>query len=734
MARIGDTVDPRLMRADTSGILRGSAAGAAAMGQGLANLGQSLGQAAQVIGANKNAVKDGKEMAKAMLQLHGAESEIGRVLTPVVDAFDSEEVRFSEKLGLARRLTPLIGAATQKQAQDIAAETRKQQDAFERRKLGQGDRALNLESRKIKAAENAALAGALAAGQGMTVGQEAMEKATAGEMAAWQRGGQAQAQSQVDSLGGILAQFGDQNVPLEDRLKLRKKEGGEIRTGRLQGLTRGGLLYGILGGPKTRATRKAKQDLFKIIVGTLKETLGAQFTEKEAERILGLYWDDFTTEEINFQKVQDLQKYLQTQIDAKNELQRNFEQTGFYYPQGATAPAQQAPATPGASAPATSSRLGGFKQRRQGAAQPAVPGAPAAPANAENVRRQQEQEFLDAPLPDVSDTVQQELLRRNPPAALPVPPGQAQEVIEPGRVRQPRGAQPVAPTQELPTGPDLVEGPGGVMYESIDPPIGPSFLRKVPQADVPVEGAAEADPVQAVPVPEPQAVTPMSDRNFAGEARLAPVIPPEIRTATKIVGERLPRATSALAKQIQHDASAQFKIVPEFSPSLTARTALRNAGTTLVNLDANHSNFKADGKTPIKRVLDPKMIVPDDASEQDKMRAKLAIELMDELYNSVHGKMPKSSPDSRVLTRSQNDGRGRKGITHTELFAVTDNKMVNFLKTLEGGKEYANILRTAYGDLDKIKFYLPHSEAKPGAKTDKGSSEADLALHFMKYL
>ena len=746
MARIGDTVDPRLLRADTSGILRGSAAGAAAMGQGLANLGASLGQAAQTIGANKNAVKDGKEMAKAMLQLHGAESEIGKVLTPVVDAFDSEELRFSEKLGLARRLTPLIGAATQKQAQDIAAATRTEAERVANRKLAQTDRALNLEEQKLDDAKLAAIARAGAQGQGMTVAQEAMEKATAEKMADWVAGGGAKAQSEVDSLDNILAQFGDQSVPLEDRLKLKDKSGGNIRTGRVQGLTRKGAGYMLLGGEKTRATRKAKEDLYKIITATLKATLGAQFTEKEAERILGLYWDDFTTEEINFQKVQALREDLQGRLDAANKLQQNFEATGFYHPQAGTMPAPGAApgatpgatpgAAPGAAPPATSSRLGGFRQRREGATQPAVPVAPATPASAS------QQEFNPPALKDLSPEEQEAHRERKrqriaggAPVALLVPPGQAQAVIEPGRVRQPRGAQPVAPTQKLPTGPDLIEGPGGVMYENIDPPIGPSFLRQVPQAEVPVEGAGKADPVKAVPLPEPQASTPTGQRNLARGAGSATKIPAEIKTATRILTAKLPRATSALAQQMQHDNSAKLRVLPEFSPpALANRQTLRKQGFTLLNLDSNHSGFKADGKTPKRRVLDPMMILPDDATEQDKVRARMAVELMDELYDSVHGKMPQSSPTSRVLTRSQNNNRGRKGVTHTELFAVTDNKMVNFLKTVEGAKEYASILRTAYGDSDKVKFYLPHSQSAPGAKTDKGSTEADLALHIMKYL
>ncbi len=49
---------------------------------------------------------------------------------------------------------------------------------------------------------------------------------------------------------------------------------------------------------------------------------------------------------------------------------------------------------------------------------------------------------------------QQEVLE-NAPVALPVPAGQAQAVIQPGRVRQPRVAEPVAPPEEEETDSDL---------------------------------------------------------------------------------------------------------------------------------------------------------------------------------------------------------------------------------------------------------------------------------------
>ena len=60
---IGDTVDPRLMRADTSGILRGALQGSAALGAGLASLGESL---AGGIAANKERKALRKSTAKTI--------------------------------------------------------------------------------------------------------------------------------------------------------------------------------------------------------------------------------------------------------------------------------------------------------------------------------------------------------------------------------------------------------------------------------------------------------------------------------------------------------------------------------------------------------------------------------------------------------------------------------------------------------------------------------------------
>ena len=187
-------------------------------------------------------------------------------------------------------------------------------------------------------------------------------------MAPWVAGGGKKAQDQVNALDDILAQFGDQSVPLADRLKLRDKSGGKIITGKVQGGVTKGPLFFAFGGDKARATKAARDNLQKIIVGTLKETLGAQFTQNEADRILSLYWDDAQDENQNFDKVLALKEELQGRIDAKNQLQRNFEGTGRYFPSAGNvnpAPATPAaPGTPGATG-GTTSRLGQFAQRNR---------------------------------------------------------------------------------------------------------------------------------------------------------------------------------------------------------------------------------------------------------------------------------------------------------------------------------------------------------------------------------
>ena len=249
-----------------------------------------------------------------------------------------------------------------------------------------------------------------------------------------------------------------------------------------------------------------------------------------------------------------------------------------------------------------------------------------------------------------------------------------------------------------------------------------------PGAEIDVSGAGMAEPAtQAVPVPPAQAEV---DVSGAGVAARAVALQDTIQTAA------LPKYSAKLVENFTYDPSATEKIKPRFVPGPAERTKLRKAGNVLLNLDANHSG-KKNGKV-IRRVLEPMMVIPDDAKEETKTAAALAIGLMDELFEKVHGRAPKRSLESRLKTTSQNKSDtnqgGRKGVIHSELFAVTDNKMVNFLKTEAGIKEYTGILREAFKDVPKLQIFLPHNQKDQGAETDKGSSEVSLALRALKYL
>ena len=121
---IGDTVDPRLMRADTSGILRGALQGSAALGAGLASLGESL---AGGIAANKERKALRQSTAKTikgLMQFHDDNPDIKARLAPMLETLESDEVGGREKDAVIASLNPVLKAAKDQQARQFAeAET-----------------------------------------------------------------------------------------------------------------------------------------------------------------------------------------------------------------------------------------------------------------------------------------------------------------------------------------------------------------------------------------------------------------------------------------------------------------------------------------------------------------------------------------------------------------------------------------------------------------------------------
>ena len=685
MARIGDTVRPELMRADTSGILRGSATGAAGIATGLASLGQSIGEGAQRQKAAKAEIAGSKKLAQAMVDLHGESSPIGQRLMPIIEALDSDELRRSEKLGIASTITPIIGAVTQKQATDIAAAQRKfendlksaaevradrEADQVRQQRFleaQRADRGLGIEEEKLdilkqQAATEAAAARAKAANPPLTEAEAAMEKTTATEMAPWVAGGGQKAQDQVNALDDILAQFGDQSVPLEDRLKLKDKSGGNIITGKVQGGVTKGPGFFAFGGDRARATKAARDKLQKIIVGTLRETLGAQFTENEAARILNLYWDDAQDENYNFDKVVALKKELQGRIDAKNQLQRNFEGTGRYFPRAGNvnpAPATPAaPGTPGATSATdgTTSRLGQLRQRNEERSNPStLTGVTRAGVRLPNVRPEN------------------------------VDPG-----VQGGGVQMP-GSQGM----RLPIEGDDGQGSGLPAVELRET----SF--QTPPGGTVMEMGNRAALATANPAGTGLDLSPIPRAQIVPEERPTPRIPEEIKK--------------------------NITVIPDHRNSQLFKTAAKNS-KNVVSLDFNDADNKS--ARGIEVALSKK------ATPAQTKSAKKFVQLAHQFFKEAGVPNPirpgREKPSGDQIPGLYYKFEGNPRMIYTEPFFASHPEARKAIE--KNPRKYARLLVEAFGDLSNVAFIAPHTGTNRGTTSGGVTEQAWAKKHILPYL
>jgi LysM repeat protein len=713
MPRIGDTVRPELMRADTSGILRGSAAGAAAMGQGLANLGASLGQAAQTIGANKNAVKDGKEMAKAMLQLHGAESEIGKVLTPVVDAFDSEELRFSEKLGLARRLTPLIGAATQKQAADIAEEARKVQKKQWRKGYRLEERGVKVQEDLAESAKMESRAKLLTAGGAMDPITSEFNKVMIKDISQFMAGGATNASENIGSLDEVIADL----------------KSGVAKTGPWQGML----------PDRIAQKRKSVEDkVSRIIFESLKDILGAQFTENEAKKLLAASFDRNSTEELNLERVKALKTKLERKYNQQMRFANQFKKRGFMTPnpgEGMTLEDSQAgflgEGFPGAGAPGggATSRLGGFRQRREGTARPA-PGAQPAPGGSDvpGTHRVQGGSFSD--IARQHGLTVEELKSLNPDHDGIVKEGELLRV-EPYRVRGPRvqGTSPATPPAQDPGG-DIITGPGGRSYEMISPAVGPRYPKLIPRAEVAPEDPVNVDDAsRAVPVDETQNDLRASRFEVPGGKQVVELGGKRYLATPEDQGARL--AFSELPPEprrgrIPAEIKENVQVLDTHRNAPSSRQALKGV-KHVVSLDFN------DAKN--KRAKGIEMVLPKNATAAQTQSAEKYVRLASQFFKDAGVKNPVR--DGRGLPKGQN----RPGIVYkfanermmyTEPFFASHPEARKAIE--KNPREYARLLLEAFGDLPGVTFLPPHTGSNKGATSGGVSEQAWAKKHILPYL
>lgn len=132
--------------------------------------------------------------------------------------------------------------------------------------------------------------------------------------------------------------------------------------------------------------------------------------------------------------------------------------------------------------------------------------------------------------------------------------------------------------------------------------------------------------------------------------------------------------------------------------SSSARKRIFRRGGVVVNLDTNWSR---GGQTS------PMVVIPDNATAEQRSAAHEYATRIAEVYERELG----SSLPPRVVTRNQN-GRGRTATIHTEPFAVTDSKAVEYFSSDDGLKEHAAILRDTLGQIQNVEISIPHNPSR----------------------
>ena len=141
-----------------------------------------------------------------------------------------------------------------------------------------------------------------------TVAQDATDRAVGKDYAAW-ASGQPQANfnksmAQLDEVIGNLSS-------------------GENLTGLGQNITPE-FAKGLIT-PKSKATRDA---VWEIVQRNLRETLGAQFTQKEGEMLMARAYDEALSEEENVKRVQRLKDQIEQAMSAKEAQMDYYEKNG----------------------------------------------------------------------------------------------------------------------------------------------------------------------------------------------------------------------------------------------------------------------------------------------------------------------------------------------------------------------------------------------------------------------
>ena len=385
MPRIGDTIRPELQRADTSGMLKGAAIGAEAMGQGLAALGAGVGKGLEKRKAIKDFTKE-KEVQATALAKFLPDSPLKEMAQGAADFLNDPEARQSERFAFAKTLEPNFKLASDAITTGVAAKTMQlQASARKGHAMGladfvhsQGDpeklaeisigslRELGEDQEAVNAYKSSAMQAILAQQKGTRGSITKLEQPFVGpDGKKYTRSAFQQDGSQISEWEVVpdadVGPLGPDGQPLTEAEKVFNAEatkdlvpwasGGaslaqnevDKLDGVLQGFDDGTIKTGPLQGTVIpdviRAnTVKQREKVHSIIAKSIKELFGGNPSLEEVKRLFQFAWNDQLPEAANRAKVVALQKDLNDRIRRRNEQLKELTDTGFVLPRGSQPP------------------------------------------------------------------------------------------------------------------------------------------------------------------------------------------------------------------------------------------------------------------------------------------------------------------------------------------------------------------------------------------------------------
>jgi hypothetical protein len=142
---------------------------------------------------------------------------------------------------------------------------------------------------------------------GQTAGREAVDKNYANEYLQWTQGGGADAIGNVAQIGTVLQQL----------------EQGRELTGPMIGIQPDFIL--ALTNPNAA---DAKQRVEEVVQRNLRTVLGAQFTDKEGERLISRAYNPALSPQQNAARLRRLYQQMQIAANSRQEMARYFEEKG----------------------------------------------------------------------------------------------------------------------------------------------------------------------------------------------------------------------------------------------------------------------------------------------------------------------------------------------------------------------------------------------------------------------